>query len=287
MDRGFSEEKSAETVLARMDDAKNERLKEVMTSVIKHLHAVVKEVEPTMDEWMAAIQFLTATGQMCDDKRQEWILLSDTLGVSMLVDAINNRKPGGATESTVLGPFFVEGAPEVPLGSKIYNEAVDEPCVMSGRVTDLDGNPIANALLDVWQSDTEGFYDVQKPDEGFDLRVRLQTNENGEYWFVTSMPCAYPIPTDGPVGAMLTQLGRHPYRPAHVHFIVQAEGYEPVTTHIFPEGGEYLDSDAVFGVKESLIIDFPTSSDEEAAQKYGVESPFRYATYDFVLNPGS
>lgn len=270
----FSEQALTDAVIARMEGCDNPRLKEVMAAVVRHLHALVREVQPTEAEWFQAIQFLTATGQKCDDKRQEFILLSDTLGVSMLVDAINHQKPGGETESTVLGPFYVEGAPEFPMGADIRPNGADgAPTLVSGRVTDGNGRPIQGATLDVWQAGADGFYDVQKPGSELALRGRFRTGADGRYHFRTVKPVSYPIPIDGPVGQMLLRLGRHPYRPAHLHFIVQAEGFEPLTTHLFVKGDEYLDSDVVFGVKDSLIVDF------KPGEKPG---EFR-CDYDFVL----
>ncbi len=275
---GFSEETATETVLARLSDCRDERLTEVMTSVIGHLHAVVKEVEPTQDEWMAAIQFLTATGQMCDDRRQEWILLSDVLGVSMLVDAINNRKPAEATPSTVLGPFHVAGAPELPAGANISHDGKGEPLLVTGRVLDEVDRPITDAELDVWQTSPDGFYDVQQPDvqPAMNLRGRFRTDAKGQFHFRSIKPCAYPIPTDGPIGQLLKNLGRHPYRPAHIHFIISADGFQPVTTHLFVEGDPYLESDAVFGVKNALIVPFVHHSTADGAEAhYTVEHDFR------------
>lgn len=275
---GFTEDTSAETVLARLSECPDGRLSEVMSSVIRHLHAMVKEVEPTQEEWMTAIRFLTEVGQMCDERRQEWILLSDILGVSMLIDAINNRKPAMATPSTVLGPFHVEGAPELPLGANISKTGKGEPLLVSGRVLDEAGRAIAGAELDIWQTSPDGFYDVQQPDEqpAMNLRGRFRTDKDGVFHFRSIKPCSYPIPTDGPVGKLLTGMGRHPYRPAHIHFIISADGYEPVTTHLFVEGDEYLDSDAVFGVKDALIVPFVLHPAVDGAEAYyTVENEFR------------
>ncbi len=269
----FSEDQLTRAVIDRMDGSANPRLKEIMAAVVRHLHAVAREVQLTEAEWFQAIQFLTATGQMCDDKRQEFILLSDTLGLSMLVDAINHKKPGGATESTVLGPFHVDGAPDLPMGADIMRHgAGGEPTLVSGVVTDGTGRPIDGAVLDVWQTGPDGFYDVQKPDAPLDLRARFRTGADGRYHFRTAKPVSYPIPVDGPVGKMLLALGRHPYRPAHLHFIVSAAGFEPVTTHLFVKGDPYLGSDVVFGVKPSLIVDFASQPDGTVK-----------AQYDFVL----
>ncbi len=285
----FTEAGSEAAVLARLAECRNPRLTQVMTSAVHHLHAFVKEVEPSMEEWMQAIQFLTRTGQICDDKRQEWILLSDTLGVSMLVETINHRATAGATEQTVLGPFHVTGAPVLPLGSNICRDGKGAPCVVRGRVLGVDGQPIAGALLDVWQTSEDGFYDIQQPGiqpEG-NLRGRFHSAADGSYWFVTVKPCSYPIPTDGPVGALLAGMGRHPYRPAHIHLIASAEGFEPVTTHIFVKGDPYLESDAVFGVKESLIREFVEVADPAAAAPWGVTAPFWTTEFDVRLKPAA
>lgn len=254
----FTENESEAVVSARLDDCTHERFKQIMVSAIKHLHGFVKDVEPTMEEWFQAIQFLTATGQMCDDKRQEWILASDTLGVSMLVDAINHRRPGGATENTVLGPFHVQNAPLRQMGENICMDGKGAPCVVSGKVIDEVGNPISGVKVDVWQTNDDGFYDVQQPDEqpDYNMRGMFETNADGRYWFTTVKPLPYSIPTDGPVGVMLTKMNRHAMRPAHIHFIVSADGYEELVTHIFANGDMYLNSDAVFGAKESLIVEF-------------------------------
>lgn len=254
----FSEEDSAEAVIHRLDQCTDPRFRQIMTSAITHLHAFVKEVEPTMEEWATAISFLTETGKICDDKRQEWILASDTLGVTMLIETINNRSKSGSTEATVLGPFHVDGAAEMPMGASICQDSKGEACEVKGTVTAVDGSPIEGATLDVWQTNGDGFYDVQQPDSQpeMNMRGKFVTGKDGVYSFRTVKPVSYPIPTDGPVGKMLERMERHPFRPAHIHFIIQAPGYEPVTTHIFVEGDSYLDSDAVFGVKESLVVPF-------------------------------
>jgi len=274
--RNLSEENLTEAVVQRLARCENPRLKTVMTSLIRLLHAAVREVELTEAEWAAGIEFLTATGQKCDADRQEFILLSDVLGVSMLVDAINHRKSAGATESTVLGPFYVEGAPELPHGSDLAHGGPGEPAEVSGRVLTPSGKPIAGAVLDVWQTAPNGFYSTQDPDQDrFNLRGRFKTGADGAFSFRTIKPTSYPVPTDGPVGAILNAMGRHPMRPAHIHFIVTAPGYERLTTHLFAEGDPYLDSDVVFGVKNSLVVDFKP--------KPGVRT--LAVAYDFGLTP--
>ena len=281
----FEEHLSEEVVNARMGDDIDPRLREVMEAVVRHLHAAVKEIEPTHDEWMKAIRFLTDVGHMCTDWRQEFILLSDILGVSMLVDSINHRRPSGATENTILGPFYVPEAPRYAPGTNICLDGKGEPMVVRGRVVDTDGNPVAGALVDVWQTNDDGFYDVQQkgvqPD--WNLRGVFTTDKAGEYWFRTSKPRYYPIPDDGPVGKLLGALGRHPNRSAHIHFIVSAEGYDPVITHIFSPDCEYLDQDAVFGVKDSLIAEFHRVDDEDEARRLEFASPFWTVDWNFVL----
>jgi protocatechuate 3,4-dioxygenase beta subunit len=274
--------------LRRFEGTPDPRLREIMTSLTRHLHGFVKEVQLTEAEWFEAIKFLTETGHKCDDIRQEFILLSDTMGVSMVVDLINNRKPAGATESTVFGPFHRAGAAVLPMGGHIATDDPNGvPCVCFGRVLDTAGKPIDNALLDVWQANSEGFYDAQLENpEKLRMRGYFRTGADGRYWFKTTRPVHYPIPTDGPVGRMLAATNRHPNRPAHVHFVVSAEGYEPVTTHVFDSIDPYLKSDAVFGVKESLIVDFEQHQPgDELGRRFGMEAPFVTAEYDFVLKP--
>jgi protocatechuate 3,4-dioxygenase beta subunit len=282
--RDFNEFTATAAVIERMANCREERLHQIMTSVVTHLHAIIREVEPTFEEWGFAIDFLTRTGQMCDDKRQEFILLSDTLGVSMLVDAINHRRNPAATESTVLGPFHVSGAPHLQMGESISRDGKGDPLYMSGNVVDESDAPISGALLDVWQTSADGFYDVQDARQPvMNLRGQFTTGPDGRYFFRSIKPSSYPIPSDGTVGRMLAALGRHPMRPAHVHFIVTAPGYETVTTHVFVEGDPYLDSDAVFGVKESLIVPFSHHDDSSVAERLGMGNPFYTAEYDFVL----
>jgi hydroxyquinol 1,2-dioxygenase len=266
--RNFNERTLTAEVLKRVGRAPEARTRKVMQSLVKHLHAFVREVRPTQEEWFRGIQFLTATGHMCDDKRQEFILMSDTLGVSMLVDFINYGKAGKATESTVLGPFFVEGAPEMPLGANIARPGTPgEPCVVSCSVKGAKGEPVAGAVIDVWEAGGDGFYDVQKP-EGTNLRARFRADAQGRFHFRCVKPSSYPVPHDGPVGKMLVATGRHPMRPGHLHFMFQAPGYEKLVTHLFVKGDKYLNSDAVFGVKQSLIVNFRKNAAGEAECKY-------------------
>ncbi len=273
--RNLTEHNLTDAVVARLIECDDPRLKQVMTSLIKHLHDFVREIEPTPQEWMAGIQFLTATGQMCDDVRQEFILLSDTLGVSMLMDAINNRKPAGATESSVLGPFYVEGAPEHHTGVDLAPG--EGPGVMvSGKVSDLQGKPLAGAVLDIWQTAPNGLYHVQDSSaDKYHLCGKVHTEADGSYRFRTLKPVSYSVPSDGPVGQLLDRLGRHPFRPAHIHFIVSAPGFKPVVTQVYTEGDEYLESDAVFGVKNSLVVAYQPDGEEWQVN------------YDFVLEPAA
>lgn len=268
----FSEKKLTDEVLSRIRNTKNPRLKQVMTSLIRHLHGFIRDVKPTQEEWFKGIEFLTQTGHWSTGKRQEYILMSDTLGVSMLVDALNYQAGEGTTESTVLGPFHREKAPEYPLGGNIAQGKKDGiPCVVTGSIKDAKGRPIAGAKLDIWQAGADGFYDSQKGD-AMNLRGVFRTAKDGTFHFRCVRPEFYPVPHDGPVGRMLTATGRHPMRPPHLHFWITAKGYKPLITHLFVKGGKYLDSDAVFGVKPELIVDF----------RKGRDGAF-HAHYDFVL----
>lgn len=275
----FSEAESVGVVNARMGPAVSPRLREVMTALVSHLHAFAKEVQLTQAEWDHAISFLTATGQICSAERQEFILLSDTLGFSMLVDAINNRRPLGATENTVFGPFHVEGAPVRAMGACISLDRKGELCRYEGRVIDLNGNPIAGASIDVWSDNADGFYDVQQPNiqPKWNNRGVFITGHDGTYEFIGIKPVSYPIPDDGPVGQMLARLGRHPNRPAHIHFLVSAPGYQTLVTHTFVGDDPYLGSDTVFGVKKTLVAPWTRIDEGEVIWR----SPF-----DFVLVSG-
>ena len=245
-------------VQASFDGAPDARTAEIMRAVVAHLHALVAELGLTRDEWFAAVDFLTRVGQMCDGQRQEMILLSDTLGVSMLVEMLNHAGAPGTTEPTVFGPFHVDGAPERPCGTSIVEDAAadGEPLTVRGRVCDQDGRPVPGARLDVWQTAPNGLYDVQDPTQpAMNLRGVFTAGDDGGYEFRTVRPVAYPIPDDGPVGEMLRATGRHNWRPAHIHFVVTAPGHKPVITHVFDRTSRYLDDDAVFGVRPSLVLD--------------------------------
>ena len=274
--RNLNQDTITQAVIARFADTPDPRLKEIVTSLVQHLHAFAREVRLTEAEWLQGIEFLTATGQKCDDKRQEFILLSDTLGLSMLTVAMNNDKPQGCTEATVFGPFHVEGAPHYGHGDDVANGAAGEPCVVRGCVKGLHGEPVSGAVIDVWQSDAEGNYDVQY--EGLDhaqARGVLRSGPDGRFHFRSIVAEPYPIPVDGPVGDMLRATLRHAWRPAHLHFMIKAEGYESLVTHVFRNGDKWLDSDVVFGVRQSLVVDWIKQPDGS----YSLD-------FDFVLNPG-
>jgi len=282
--REFDEKSITAAVLARMDQCTDPRFKQVMTSLITHLHDFVREVKLTEAEWINAIMFLTDTGKTCTDKRQEFILLSDTLGVSILVITINNPSTNGTSDSTVLGPYYWEGAPELPLGANLAVDVKGEPAYYSGRVLSSDGTPIAGALLDIWSGDGEGTYDMQMPgDVGMKARGRIRTDAQGRYSFRSIKPEYYPVPTDGPVGRMLNKMGRHPMRPGHIHMIVSAAGHHPITTHLFAAGSEYIDSDAVFGVKESLVTAFAKHPAGAAPDGTKIDVPYYTVNFDFRL----
>jgi hydroxyquinol 1,2-dioxygenase len=279
----FTEETAAQAVVSSFANTPDPRLREILEKLVPHLHAFVRETRLTLPEWGKAIEFLTAVGQKCDDTRQEFILLSDVLGVSMLTETINGQQEG--TESTVLGPFHMTESPARENGDSIDLLGGKVPCVVTGRVLDTGGSSLAGASVDVWQCTEDGFYDVQQPDvqPPGNGRGLFRTEDDGSFRFRTVLPSHYPIPTDGPVGQMLLATKRHPYRPAHIHFIVDAPGHTTLTTHIFVADGPYLDSDAVFAVKQSLVAEFAEVGDDALAAEYGVTAPFRKAEIDLVL----
>lgn len=274
----FSLAASADVVIDRIGTDAPPRLASLISALIQHLHAFAKETRLTQKELDQAIDFLTKTGQICSAERQEFILLSDVLGLSMLVDALNNQRPDGATENTVFGPFHVNNAPIRESGENICLDGKGESCLFEGRVLNLDGDPVAGAWVDVWSDNADGYYDVQQPDiqPKWNNRGRFQTDKAGRYAFRGIKPISYPIPDDGPVGQMLDHLGRHPYRPAHMHFLVTADGFQTLVTHTFVEGDPYLESDAVFGVKKSLIARFEKTRNSDTLWR---------TEFDFVLAP--
>ncbi len=273
--RNVSEATVTEAVIYKFDGCDNPRLKQIITSLVTHLHAFVREIEPNEAEWFAAIKFLTDIGHTCDDKRQEFVLLSDVLGVSTFVELINNRKAPGLTETSVLGPFFVENSPALPMGATIVQDETPSDLLVEGLVHGPDGTPLAEAVLEVWQTAPNGKYDVQDPNQPeMNLRGKFTTGADGRFAFRTCLPTEYPIPTDGPVGALLRATGRHPWRPAHLHFMINAAGYKQLITALYFEGDQYLDSDTVFGVKDSLVVGPKPTGDganQSVAYNFGLE----------------
>jgi hydroxyquinol 1,2-dioxygenase len=284
--QNINEHTITQAVLERMAGCEDARLNEVLSALVRHLHDFAREVHLSEAEWMAGIQFLTATGQKCDDKRQEFILLSDTLGLSMLTVALNHSKGAQATEATVFGPFHIPDAPHFALGDDMSGGARGEPLFVEARVCGADGSPVANAAVDVWEADADGFYDVQRAElEGAQGRGVFRTDAAGRLYFKGVMPVAYPIPTDGPVGQLLAATKRHPWRPAHVHFMIRAAGYETLITHVFRKGDRYLDSDAVFGVRSSLIGNFVSHAPGIAPDGTPQQNAFHTLDFNFVLEP--
>ena len=273
-----------DVALSRFGKATNERLREVLTSALRHLHEFVREVRLTPDEWKAGIDFLVAAGHITDDKRNEFILLSDTLGVSALVDLLSHaRQPAGATDSSLLGPFYREGVPEMSNGSSIANGTPGETVVVRGLVTGAGGRPVADAGLDVWQAAPNGLYDLQDESQPeLNMRGRFRTDSSGRFEFRSLKPLSYPVPHDGPVGELLLAQGRHPYRPAHIHFIVTAPGYETLTTALYIAGDPYIDSDAVFGAKDSLTVHYKKSEARQGAGARATAEP-DYIEFNFNL----
>ncbi|MFI5711070.1 intradiol ring-cleavage dioxygenase [Kribbella sp. NPDC051620] len=272
-----------DAVVASFGGSQDERTKTVLSALVRHLHEFAREVELTEEEWFTGIDFLTRTGHKSTGTRQEFVLLSDVLGLSMLTVGLGNKKPEGATQSTVFGPFFVEGSPEIKLGDDLSNGAPGQPCLVTGRVLDLQGRPIANALVETWQADEDGFYDVQKNLDGPQNRGHLRTDADGNYSFWAVRPVAYPIPDDGPVGELLRAAGRGPMRPAHIHFMVTAPGFSRLITHVFAAGDEHLHDDAVFGVKDSLIAEFTEHPAGTAPDGRVLDQPYSTVQYDLVL----
>src|SRR5947208_2673000 len=284
--RQFTEDTLTDAVIARLKDVDNPRFRQIMTAAVKHLHAFAREVNLTEEEWFEGIKFLTAVGQKCDDKRQEFILLSDILGLSMMVCALNHKTAPGATEATVLGPFFAHGAKQYEYDGDLREGCTikGEDTLVSGRVLTTAGKPIPNATLDIWQAKADGIYDVQTGGE-FELRGRVKVNAKGEFAFKSYKPKFYSVPDDGPVGELLRATGNHKMRPAHMHAIVSAPGYQQVITHVFVEGDPYLDADAVFAVKDSLVGKYHKIDSPEEAKKLGMPCPFLRLDLDFRLAP--
>jgi hydroxyquinol 1,2-dioxygenase len=285
----FSETELTEAVIRSFDDTPNPRAKFLLQELVKSLHAYVQKTDLTFEEWEYAIDFLTRTGQKCTPIRQEFILLSDVLGVSMLVDAVNHREREGATQTTVLGPFYVGEHKVTPHGTDISAELSGERMFVQSRVTDLSGKPLPGVPIDVWHADDDGFYDSQKPSyetQGPSSRARFVTDSDGRFFFRTILPCSYPIPVDGPVGEMIHATKRPALRPAHVHFLVAAPGYEPLVTHVFIGGDPNIDCDVVFGVKDELIAPIEKRSDPTMPDGKPAAAPWHLMTYEFRMKPG-
>lgn len=281
-----TEDNITELAVRRWATARDPRTREVLTALVRHLHQFAREVRLTEDEWAAAVRWLTATGQISDDKREEFILASDVLGLSMLVVQMNHRLDPAATPATVLGPFHVDGSPELGFGGDMSDGVAGTPLYITGTVRSLDGTPVGDAVLDVWQADADGNYEAQlaEVDEAR-LRAKYRTRADGTYCVRTIAPRGYSIPMDGPVGALIRQTAISHFRPAHVHFLLAVDGYEPLITHLFQEGAEYLDSDVVFGTKQELVVAFEPREPGPTLDGGRSDVPWVEARYDFVLQP--
>ena len=282
-----TEDNITDLAAARWGTAHDPRLGQIMTALIRHTHAFLREVELTHEEWLAATEFLTAVGQMSDDKRKEFILLSDVLGISMLVVMMNGRAPTGATPHTVLGPFHIDESPVLPQGGNMGEGIEGTPVYVSGTVRDIDGRPLAGAMLDIWQADEEGVYETQIPDSEARLRAIQYADAEGRYGFWSIAPKGYTIPMDGPVGELISKTDISHFRPAHIHFLLTAKGYQPVVTHLFEDGAPYLDNDVVFGAKAELVVPFVRHGPGVAPDGAKVTTPFKTVDYDFVLAPAA
>jgi len=284
--RNVTEDTLTQAVLQTISKDADPRFQEIMTGLISHLHTFALETSLSKEEWLDAIEFLYQTGKKTTRNRNEFILLSDTLGLSSMVDMISSRGNDDATDVSVLGPFYIEGAPFIKNGGDLIAENAGQHTLVRGRISSTDGSPIPNALLDVWQNAKNGKYSNEDPEQDDNnLRARLNAAEDGSYSFTTIRPTPYTVPEDGPAGVMLDAMGRHPWRPAHIHFKISADGFQDLITEIYPDDDEYIDADAVFGVRDSLAVSFkPTESEEDAAQ-YGIKTPFLAVAYDFRLRP--
>jgi hydroxyquinol 1,2-dioxygenase len=281
-----TEDNITDLAAQRWATAHDPRTAELMSALVRHLHAFAREVRLTEDEWMAAIQWLNRTGQISNAKREEFILTSDVLGLSMLVVQMNHDFDPRATPATVLGPFHIEGSPELKYGDDMSQGLPGEPLYLHGVVTDLDGKPVPGAVLDIWQADNEGLYESQHADvDEARLRGKYTTREDGSYCVRTVAPLGYTIPMDGPVGELISKTDISHFRPAHVHFLLNVPGYEPLITHLFQEGADYLDSDVVFGVKEELVVHYERREPGETPDGGVIDRPWFEARYDFVLQP--
>lgn len=281
-----NEDNITELAMQRWSTAHSPRMARLMSALVRHMHEFAREVELTEDEWMAAIEWLTRTGQICDDKRQEFILSSDVLGLSMLVVQLNNRFSDKATPATVLGPFHIDGSPPAEFGFDMSDNLPGTPLFITGKITDTDGKPVPGTILDVWQADNEGLYEAQIPEiDEARLRAKYQAREDGTYCVRTIAPLGYTIPMDGPVGDLIKKTEISEYRPAHVHFLIDQPGYAKLITHLFQEGADYLDTDVVFGVKDTLVVPFVEHQPGPSPDGGTMAEPYLVANYDFVLQP--
>ena len=280
-----TEDNITELAAERWSSAHDPRTAEVLAALVRHLHAFAREVRLTEDEWMGAVQWLTRTGQISDDKREEFILASDVLGLSMLVVQLNHRLDPPATPATVLGPFHIDGSPGLDFGADMSDGLPGTPLYITGTVSDPDGKPVGNAVLDVWQADTDGAYEAQLEVDEARLRAKYTTREDGTYCVRTIAPLGYAIPMDGPVGELIARTDISHFRPAHVHFLLAVPGYAPLITHLFQEGAPYLDSDVVFGTKAELVVAFTEREPGPTPDGGRSDVPWLEAHYDFVLQP--
>jgi hydroxyquinol 1,2-dioxygenase len=279
-----TEENLTDLALKQWEACHSPRMRQIMQSLVRHLHGFVRDVDLTQEEWLMAVDWLARTGKLCTEKRQEFILLSDVLGISMLVDAINHRFPAEATPSTVVGPFHIDGSPELPMGADLAEGIKGDTCFLVGTVSDMGGKPIEGAKLDIWQADAEGMYESQLGAEEPRLRAVFHTGEDGRYLIRTIAPPGYSIPMDGTVGDLLRETDISHFRPAHIHFLITVPGYETLVTHLFKKGAKYIDSDVVFGVKDQLIVEFKKYAAGKTLTGEIYPEPFVVVNYDFVLS---
>jgi len=280
-----TEDNITELAAARWGTAHDPRLAQILQALVRHLHDFAREVRLTEAEWMAAVQWLTRTGQISDEKREEFILASDVLGLSMLVVQMNHRLEKGATPATVLGPFHIAGSPELEYGADMSQGLPGTPLYVTGVVRDVDGKTVGGAVLDVWQADTDGAYEAQLDVDEARLRAKYTSKPDGTYCIKTIAPLGYSIPMDGPVGDLISRTEISHFRPAHVHFLLNVPGYEPLITHLFQEGAQYLDSDVVFGTKAELLVGFERREPGPTPDGGASAEPWLLAVYDFVLQP--
>src|ERR1700692_3919960 len=279
-----TEENLTNLALKQWEACHSPRLRQIMQSLVKHLHDFARDVDLKQDEWLVAMNWLAKTGKISTEKRQEFILLSDVLGISMLVDAINHRFPEGATPSTVMGPFHIDDSPELPMGADLAEGLAGETCFLVGAVRDLEGNPVEGAKIDIWQADADGLYESQLGSDEPVLRAIFHTGSDGKYAIRTIAPPGYSIPMDGTVGDLLRQTDISHFRPAHIHFLISAPGYETLVTHLFKKGTKYIDSDIVFGVKDQLIVEFEKHPAGKTPTGENSAEPVMVVNYDCALS---